>query len=176
MELVAVGKTKKVNGIQGFIKVDIQEKYLEDFLAADVVFLKKGGSPLPYFVEEFQVTNAPLIKFEEVDSKEAATQITNHEIYLRDQDILPDAVRTLEVVEEAPEFAEYLNYTIHDQNDTAIGKIKEIVEMPQQELALVEYNENEIYIPLFLNAEKRLKFGTKKTRTCNLHFASEGFC
>ena len=49
-EMILIGKTKKASGVKGELKVNIDEKYLEDFLQATVLFLTIQGKNVPFFV------------------------------------------------------------------------------------------------------------------------------
>ena len=146
-EYIQIGKTKKPFGLTGELKVDIEEAFLEDFLLAKILFLRIKGKPVPYFVEGIQVKGMPLLKLEDVDNKETAVKIGGSDILLREEDILPEEQRQLEV-EETIEFARLKGFSIHDLNLGPIGKIEAIEEFPQQEMAIVSYKEKETMIPL----------------------------
>ncbi len=146
-EYIQIGKTKKPFGLTGELKVDIEEAFLEDFLLAKILFLRIKGKPVPYFVEGIQVKGMPLLKLEDVDNKETAVKIGGSDILLREEDIIPEEQRQLEV-EETIEFARLKGFMIQDLNLGPIGKIEAIEEFPQQEMAIVSYKEKEIMIPL----------------------------
>ncbi len=146
-EYIQIGKTKKPFGVAGALKVDIEEAFLEDFLLAKVLFLRIKGKPVPYFVENIEVKGMPLLKLEDVDNKESAHKIGGSDILLREADIIPEDQRQLEV-EETIEFARLKGFMIQDVNLGQIGKIDNIEEFPQQEMAIVWYKEKEVLIPL----------------------------
>ncbi len=146
---VKIGSIKKPFGVNGELKVDVDPAFLEDFALAKVVFVEVKGKPLPFFVESIRVTNAPLLKVEEVDNKEAASKISNSDLMLQAKDILPADARTLEVEEEETlEYRRCVGYDLVDSNTGPIGAIAEVLEYPQQEMALVKLGEKELLIPL----------------------------
>lgn len=141
-----IGKTRKSYGIKGEMKLHINEEFLEDIFNLKVVFLKISGKQVPYFVESVRTGNALLIKFEDINSPEETNAITSKEIYARTDDLIPEEERMFEV--EGLEFEKYLGYLIIDSEKGRVGAIKEVVEYPQQEMAVVEFEEREILIPL----------------------------
>jgi 16S rRNA processing protein RimM len=144
--LVKIGFTKKPHGLKGEIKLQIDDHYMEDLLETDVVLLTIKGKPTPYFIEDIRVGNAIIAKFEDVDSVEAATEIGSKELSLREKDILADEERTFEE-EEGMEYADCVGYKIMD-GDVVVGTIEEVVEFPQQEMAILTREGKDILIPL----------------------------
>ena len=148
-KLVSIGYTKKAFGVKGELKMKIEDKYLEDFLKSEVVFLKLGGKTVPFFLDGVRVSNTLLAKFEDVDSPEDALPITSKEVFLREKDLIKEEERELIVGEnENLEFKIYEGFEIESKEFGLIGKIEEILEYPQQEMALVKYNKKEILIPM----------------------------
>lgn len=146
-DYISIGYTKKTHGTKGHLKIKVNNQYLEDFAQAEVLFFEVKGKLVPHFIEDINFGHQVITKFEDIDSREAATYITAKEIFLRTKDILADKDRELEVVETLA-FAKYINYTLIDTEQGSIGKIEEIVEYPQQEMAVVIYKNKEILIPL----------------------------
>lgn len=144
---IAIGTTKKPFGVQGELKVEVDDAFLEDFLRAKVLFVNTKGKPVPYFVEAISEKSATLVKFEDINSKEAANQIGGQQLFLRSQDIIPEDDRQL-IVEASLAYGRLVKFQILDQELGAIGTIDEIVEFPQQEMAVVNYRQKEVLIPL----------------------------
>jgi len=141
-----IGKTRKSYGIKGEMKLHISEKFLEDIVNLKVVFLKINGKQVPYFVESVRIGNALMIKFEDINTPEETHAISSKEVYARDEDLIPEDERLFEV--EGLEFEKYNGFTIIDSEKGRVGVIKDVVEYPQQEMAVVEFEEREILIPL----------------------------
>ncbi len=144
-EYILVGKTKKTYGVKGAVKLQVEDKFLDDVAQATVAFLKIQGKFLPYFIEYFDFTNSLIVKFEGIDSPEKAVSVASKELYVYKKDIK-------KVVEELPSekliYAQFEGFTIHDVGLGEIGEIIEIHEFPQQEMAEVHFNNKEILIPL----------------------------
>lgn len=159
-DLVEIGHTKKPHGLKGEVKANVEERYLEDLLHADLVLLEIKGKATPFFVENVRVGNAIILKLEEVNSPDAALTVAGKRMWLRAQDIIPDNEREMEIT--TTPFAHCVGFTIFD-GETEIGVIQEIVELPQSEMAIIHFNNKDVYIPLnqvfvkkIYNAAKRL--------------------
>lgn len=145
-EYQSIGFTKKTYGVKGEIKLNIKDRYLEDFAQAEVIFFNLAGRKIPYFIEYINFENPFTLKFEDYHSKEAALELTGKEIFMRTKDLLPEEEKILEI--EELEYEKYVGYQIEDASKGNLGIIKEIVEYPQQEMAILLINENEVLIPL----------------------------
>ena len=143
-----IGFIKKPFGLKGELKISVEDKYLEDLVQSEVIFIEMGGKPVPYFLESIREGNAILLKLEEVDSKEAAIKLSSKAINLRSSDILEEHERTLEPTENHLQFQKYVGFSIQSTEKDLIGVIEEIQEFPQQEMALVMYEGREVLIPL----------------------------
>ncbi len=143
---ILIGNTRKSYGVKGEMKLHINEEFLEDIFNLKVVFLKINGKQVPFFVESVRIGNAPIIKFEDINTPEETNAISSKEIYAREEDLIPEEERQFEV--EGLEFEKYAGYTLIDIEKGRVGVIKEVVEFPQQEMAVVEYKKREILIPL----------------------------
>jgi 16S rRNA processing protein RimM len=146
-EYIEIGYTKKCHGVKGELKIQVEDNYLEDFLKAKVVFIEIKGRHVPHFIENVRSGNDLLLKLEEVDSKNVAHELTSKTMFLQPKQVLKKEEREFEV-ESNLEFEKYVDYTIWDMEQGEIGKIKEVVEFPQQEMAIIFQNEKEILIPL----------------------------
>jgi len=145
---VEIGYTKKTHGVQGWLRVQVEPEYLEDLLSTSAIFLSLQGQPVPYFVESFDTRNDLLLKLEDIDSKEAAAELSGKALSLREQDIIPDEEREFELTEEELEYSFLTGYELHTEEQGPIGAILEILEFPQQEMARLEIDQKEVLIPL----------------------------
>ncbi|MFQ5445444.1 MAG: ribosome maturation factor RimM [Saprospiraceae bacterium] len=146
-EYIVIGHTKKTHGARGGLKVSIKDFYLQDFLETEVVFLALSGKPVPFFVESITGRETLILKLEDINSPTDAKLLTSKEIQLRRSDLVPDEERIIEEG-EAP-FEKYTGYLARDLKAGEIGAIAEIVELPQQIMALVRRNDGkETLIPL----------------------------
>lgn len=156
-KLVSVGFTKKTHGSQGELKVEIKDEYFDDFVGSDVVFMNVQGKPLPFFIENLRDAGDMLLKIEDVDSPTEAKNLTSKELFLREKDITisknEGVVLTFELL---------VGYELHDELAGLIGKIESVEVMPQQHLAIVNHQGNEVFIPLHPSLVVKLDEKAKK--------------
>lgn len=143
----SIGYTKKTYGVKGELKLNIEDRYLEDFAQADVLFLDMAGRKIPYFLEYINFENPFTLKFEDFDSKESAIELTGKEIFMRATDLLAEEEKVFEVVGNLV-FEKYIQFEIKDKTLGRVGVIKEIIEYPQQEMASLTFQEKEVLIPM----------------------------
>jgi 16S rRNA processing protein RimM len=143
-QLVAIGYTKKAHGASGEIKVVVKDEYLDDFFEAEVVFISLQGKPAPFFVEHIREAGDLLAKFEEIESPADALKITSKDIFLREKDL----VHFTSLEEDTLFFSQLIGFELIDLEHGRVGIIDNIVELPQQELAEVNYEGRTVLIPL----------------------------
>lgn len=146
-EYQSIGYTKKTYGVKGELKLNIPDKYLEDFAQAEVLFLGLAGRKIPYFVEYINFENPFTLKLEDCNSKEAAIELTSKEIFMRTKDLLAAEEKVI-VLEGGLVYEKCVDYHIQDKNLGVLGKITEVIEYPQQEMATIIIKEKEMLIPL----------------------------
>lgn len=145
---VTIGYTKKTHGIGGELKLIIEERYLEDFLKNERIFIDVKGAKVPYFVDNIRGKGEMILKLEDVDSREAAYMLQSREVSLREQDLIPDRERELDVEEETLEYGHLEGFLLVDKTAGEVGRIDEVLDMPQQEMAFLQYRNREVLIPL----------------------------
>ncbi len=147
MELVVIGKTHKPTGLKGEIQLIVNEEYLVELEHLEVLFIKTYGRPTPYFIEHIRVNNnLPLVKLEEIENKEVAKKLSAKEISVRKSDLrIPEEER---IIPSSLNYAFLVNYTMNDEVLGSLGTIKEVLEFPQQEMAVVDFKGKEVFIPL----------------------------
>ena len=119
------------------------------------VFLLKQGKLVPFFIETIQInSNKALVKFEEVDAIEDASELVKCEVYLP--------------LTYLPELKEG-EYYFHDlvgcevfENDVLLGTVKEVIDLNGNELLNVIHNGKEVLIPI--KDEILLKVSINKKR------------
>jgi 16S rRNA processing protein RimM len=144
-DLITIGHTKKTYGYQGALKIFVEDHFLDEFLEAEVVFLEIKGQQIPYFIKNIENEHQLLLELEDVDTKEAAKQLTDKPISMRREDLAgaPEAP-----VDELLILQQFIGFTIVDQEAGMVGVVEDIIEMPQQYFALVRYKGAEALIPI----------------------------
>lgn len=144
-----IGRTQKVHGTEGELKVHLFEEFTEDFIAAEFIFLDIDGGKVPFLVENIRMNDTPFILFEDIFSNDDAVHYTAKQMYLSREDILKDEERQYDFTpKETLLFRKYKGFKIVDLAAGEVGVIEDIIEMPQQEMAQVLYKGNEILLPM----------------------------
>ncbi|MBX2890497.1 MAG: 16S rRNA processing protein RimM [Saprospiraceae bacterium] len=148
-QYINIGYTKKMHGLKGELKLVIEERFLEDFLKNERIFLDVRGAKVPYFVANVRGKGEMILQLEEVDNRDSAFALQSREVFLREQDLIPDEQRELEIEEEqALEYEHLVGFLMIDKYLGDIGHIEEVLEMPQQEMAFLKHKGREVLIPL----------------------------
>src|SRR5688500_16311551 len=78
-----IGYVIKPHGLKGGVTVSLDADIPNDFSSLETVFLQEAHSLVPYFIESVSVKgNKAFVKFEDVNTPEAAEQISKHSMYL----------------------------------------------------------------------------------------------
>lgn len=142
-QFVHVGSTLKVQGLNGFIRVYVEPNYLDSFFDADFIFLDLNGSKVPFYVIEMLEGESLTVLLEGINRPDHAAGLVPADIYLA----ADKAERTDETNSNQLEFEGLIGYTLFNQ-EKMIGQIINVVAYPQQEMAIVSYNQTDIFIPL----------------------------
>ncbi len=138
-EYQKVGRFGKTHGLSGAIRLIVEEDFLDAVLKAEVVFAPLGGHPVPFFPDGV-VLEAPLVmQFEDLNSKEEAQEIAGLDLLLRSEEVDALTVDDFRLLE---------GFLLEDETAGPIGTIQEVVEYPQQFMAVVAYQGRDLLIPL----------------------------
>lgn len=143
-KLVNIGRIRKPHGIDGVVKALVEDGFLESFVESEVVFIELRGGRVPFFIEGLDLGSDLLVKFEEVDSREEALELSGKALFLREGDILENVRQE----DQVGGFRRFEGFTIIDKHTGRVGVIEEVVELPQQWMAVVNYQGRELLIPL----------------------------
>jgi 16S rRNA processing protein RimM len=135
-----VGRFGKTHGLNGGIRILVEDAFLDAALEAEVLFAPVDGSPVPYFNEGVLLESPLVIKLEDVDTKEAAKALTGLDILLPADE--------LEAELGIEDFRLLEGFTVVTETEGEIGPILSVEAYPEQILALVSYQGREVLIPL----------------------------
>lgn len=160
MEYIKIGNIQRPHGIDGEFKIAVEDKFIDDLLECDAVFLDIKGTKVPYFIEELREGAMLILKLEDVGSRTEAEAIGKKELYLRRSDIS----LTQDEIDQPDhlQFGHLLRYTIVEQTLGEVGIIGDILEFPQQEMAEIQRDERTILVPLLPNWIVRVDKDAKK--------------
>ena len=153
-EYFKIGKLVSVFGLKGemILKHHLGKKTALKGLLAVFVEERKD-SFIPFFIEAVRIKTEEeiYIKFEGVDTREAAIKITQKEVWLPEADFKKFSAKSSPI--------NLLGYTVIEEGKE-LGKILEVIEQPHQLLCRLEIEGKEVLIPL--HEETILKVDKKK--------------
>ncbi|WP_207533605.1 ribosome maturation factor RimM [Desertivirga arenae] len=141
-ECFYIGYVTKTKGLKGEVQVYFEFKDYEE-LEFDAVFLEVNGKLIPYFVaeEKIQSNSTGYFYFEDIDTIEKAEKLLRKKVYLPN-DKMPER-------KEGDFYYEDLKgFTVIDKSAGELGEITEVLEYPQQFIAVVPYKFREVMFPL----------------------------
>jgi 16S rRNA processing protein RimM len=137
-----LGIVSRPHGLKGEVYVALDTDFPEDYSEMESVFLLQNGKLVPFFIERLQIRHTEaLVKFEDVDDKEAALGIKGFSLHLP-LDQLPD------LESDQFYFHEIIGYQIIDQNAGELGKVGQVYEAGHQDLIGMDYQDKEVLIPI----------------------------
>ncbi|MGV3505183.1 MAG: ribosome maturation factor RimM [Adhaeribacter sp.] len=149
-----LGYIVRTHGVKGQVVAFFDVDYPEDYEELESVFLLLGGKLVPFFIDslELQPDGRIIIRFEDVASIAEAEKLKGTPLYLPLNN-LP------ELGEDQFYYHEVIGYQVVDQTLGELGIIKDVYEMPHQDLMGMEYKGVEVLIPLqdelILRADKK---------------------
>ncbi len=119
-DVYKIGRLGKAHGVKGEVSLQFDDDIF-DRVDADYLVLDVDGILVPFFIEEyrFRSDSVALVKFEDIDTQQRATELTGCDVYF------PRALADND--DGQPTLAFLVGFTIVDAtNDTAIGTIAAI--------------------------------------------------
>lgn len=146
-KFVEAGKIVKAHSFSGALKVMLHQPVLNPDAFPVHLFIGIAPQPVPFFIEKLELTDddKAIIKFEEVDDKEAANKLLKKNIYL--------TVKEYEAVfgplkEEETNLSDLQGYLLVDKKLGELAVIEDVLELPTHEIARLNYKGSEVLVPL----------------------------
>jgi 16S rRNA processing protein RimM len=135
------------HGIKGFIKIRPLSGEIDHLLALETVRIRLGSKEKTYVIEESQEVHAAvLMKFEGIDTPEAAKLLTGGEILVNRSQAAP-----LQQDEYYIEDLKGMNVFLGNFDGTELGEITDIMEGGGSELVEIRLTSGEKKLVPFLN-------------------------
>lgn len=137
-----VGKLTKTHGLKGEMAIWLDVDYPEEYEDLESILVEMKGELIPYFVEEIQIrANKSIIKFEDVDSIEAAQKLINCDLYLPNENLE-------ELDDDQFYYHEIIGFDIIDDTKGKLGVVAAVYTAEAQDLIAMNYQNQEILIPV----------------------------
>jgi 16S rRNA processing protein RimM len=85
-----------------------------------------------------------LVKFEDVNQREVSEKLAKKEVFTTQENLDNWVIEE----EEYDSFSYLVGFDLFNQNQELLGKIEDVLELPQHELAQLNINGKEVLIPL----------------------------
>ncbi|RLD36470.1 MAG: 16S rRNA processing protein RimM [Bacteroidetes bacterium] len=151
-----LGKITRTNGNKGGVSIFLDVDNPQEYSSLDAVFVEIKKQLIPFFIKEILIhtsKNTAIVYFEDIEDVEAASSLTNKNLYL--------PLASLPILKGNKfYFHEVIDFLLIDEIFGEIGKIKDILEYPNQALFQTFYKEKEVLIPIndqFINKVDRNK-------------------
>ncbi|WP_207421826.1 ribosome maturation factor RimM [Desertivirga brevis] len=137
-----IGYITKTKGLKGEVQIYFEFSDYED-LELDSVFIEINGKLIPYFTaaSKLHTNSTGYFYFEDIDTVEKAEKLIRKKIYL------PNSKKP-EREEGDFYYEDLVGYTVKDEQAGELGEITEVLEYPQQFIAVVPYKFREVMFPL----------------------------
>jgi 16S rRNA processing protein RimM len=141
IELKEVGFTKKPKGVNGHIKIHIDDNYVDDVSRARAIFIDINGSRVPFLIEKFLTDSHMMIKLEEVDSPQDAEQYSAKTVFLEVNEVTNI---------DGPDNSMHplIGYAVIDQDNIRRGHISSVEEYPNQVMCFITNGDSTFMFPI----------------------------
>lgn len=144
---VIVGKILKVHGVRGEMKISIAEAAEKDVLKQPYLLLLHNRQKVPHFIEYIRGAGTAILKLEEINSPEEARLHINKDIFLKSSQLSRGTENKI-LQSDTTAFSFLEGFSIQDKNLGPLGTIREILSLPMQQMAVIDYRSKEILMPL----------------------------
>jgi len=149
-EYFRIGKLVATHGFNGELVLKHSFGKKTSLKGLQTIFIEEPKNAfIPWFIQSTRIRNEEevILKFEGVDTKEAAAKLKTKEAWVTKAD------RDRFTAKTAP--MKLVGYVLVE-NQKHIGKILETIEQPHQLLCRIEINNKEALVPLNVNTLKKI--------------------
>jgi len=138
-----LGKITRLFGTKGELTLLLDVDDPNDYAKLDFFYVDIDGDLVPFFVEKltFRNNNTVIVKLIDYNDPQEAEKLINHLVYLP-LDKLP------QLKDDQFYFHEIIGYRVIDDEAGEIGFVKDVLELPMQELIQIDKDGKEILIPV----------------------------
>jgi len=142
------GKVVKTHGVDGTVKIILEDMIYTSSKSPSFLYIDINDELVPHFIHSFEVIDEQTlhIKFEDWDNKEDAHQaIKGKLVYVDTED---KEFANFEMDAEVLDVSFLIGFKLKNQNDEILGKIDDVIELPNNILLKIYIDEKENLFPL----------------------------
>lgn len=137
-----LGHITKLHGLSGEVTAFFDVDFPEDYQNMESVFVEINNKLVPFFVETLEITpKKNILKFEDIDSAEAAEELIGTDLYLPLSALPP-------LSGKAFYFHEIIGFTVIDKTFGEVGPITDVYPGTNQDLIACDHNGKEVLFPI----------------------------
>jgi len=149
-----LGKIIRTHGYKGGLKAILDVDQPQEYRELDMLFIEVKDQLIPWMVENIHLEkNKANLNLADLNNMEGAEKLVGHFIYLP-VELLP------KLKGNRFYFHEVTGFRIHDEHHGDIGIIDRVIELPNNPLLAIAFNDKEILLPI--SDEIILKVDRKK--------------
>jgi 16S rRNA processing protein RimM len=150
-----LGKIIRTHGYKGGLKAIFDVDQPQEYRELDMLFIDIKDNLIPWMIENIHLENNKVnLKLADLDSMEGAEKLVGHFIYLPNE-LLPK-LRGNKFY-----YHEVAGFKVHDEKHGDIGKIDRVIDLPNNPLFAITFNDKEILLPvsdeIILKVDRRKK-------------------
>jgi 16S rRNA processing protein RimM len=137
-----VGYILKPHGLKGEVTISLDPEFPDDLSDITTVFVERQAKLIPYFFQAISFNgDKAFVKFEDVDTQEAAQSISKSALYL------PKSARPKSAKGEFYD-DEIVSFEVHDKELGSIGMVVAVQQAGPNKLIEVDHHGREVLIPI----------------------------
>ena len=154
-----LGKISKTFGYKGQVIVIANTDKPEKYKDLEFVFVEIQHERVPFFITEFslQYRNSFALKIEDIDNPDQAQKLLGCNVYIPESEKIDDTDKEID-------FSDLAGFEVTDVKAGYLGKINQVLELPQQYIMQIFQGKKEILIPLNEDFIKKIDFKKKTIR------------
>ncbi|MCF7824793.1 MAG: ribosome maturation factor RimM [Candidatus Marinimicrobia bacterium] len=139
---IAIGVVRKPHGVQGGLKVTLNNIDLDTLRGMEQLFVKSGREWTQLSLKSIQgYDDYAILRFAEIENRNEADNYRDQVIYV-DRDALPDQLR------HEPAVDDIIGCQVEDENKLPLGIVEDILSTGAHEVLVVLSDAGETLIPL----------------------------
>lgn len=141
-ECFELGTFGKTHGIKGQLWLDLDVDDPSAYQELEAVFVEENAVLVPYFVESCSRNGSRLrLKLEDIDHLDSARTLSGKTA------LLP--LKALPDLEEGEWYLhDFVGFTVRENKQGVLGIVKDVYDLPNNTLLVLEYQGREVLIPL----------------------------
>jgi 16S rRNA processing protein RimM len=140
------GKISKPYGLRGEVNIILEPLAGNHIEPDNPLFIEINGQRVPFFVEELELLSMEqaIIKFEFIDTLEAAREVSGCSIYF-------DAKNQPDSPEEEDDLTRLVGFTASDSKSGQLGIIVDYLPHPMNPVFVIQSKDREILVPAVMD-------------------------